>query len=127
MNRNIGPDGIRIRAFVGVLFIVFAMGLTALLSVGGAPIALRMVVFVPVLISTLSLLQAATGVCVLQAMRGVYSTQMDTEPVEDDHRRRFLVRRSRHVQLLALGSALLLTLALVALSVLITWRVPISG
>ena len=127
MNRNIGPDGIRIRAFVGVLFIVFAMGLTALLTVGGAPIPLRMVVFVPVLISTLSLLQAATGVCVLQAMRGVYSTQMDTEPVEDDHRRRFLVRRSRHVQLLALGSALLLTLALVALSVLITWRVPISG
>ena len=127
MKRNIGPDGIRIRAFVGVLFIVFAMGLTALLTVGGAPIALRMVVFVPVLISTLSLLQAATGVCVLQAMRGVYSTQMDTEPVEDDHRRRFLVRRSRYVQLLALGSALLLTLALVALSVLITWRVPISG
>ena len=127
MKRNIGPDGIRIRAFVGVLFIVFAMGLTALLTVGGAPIALRMVVFVPVLISTLSLLQAATGVCVLHAMRGVYSTQMDTEPVEDDHRRRFLVRRSRHVQLLALGSALLLTLALVALSVLITWRIPISG
>ncbi len=127
MKRNIGPDGIRIRAFVGVLFIVFAMGLTALLTVGEAPIALRMVVFVPVLISTLSLLQAATGVCVLHAMRGVYSTQMDTEPVEDDHRRRFLVRRSRHVQLLALGSALLLTLALVALSVLITWRVPISG
>lgn len=127
MKRNIGPDGIRIRAFVGVLFIVFAMGLTALLTVGGAPIALRMVVFVPVLISTLSLLQAATGVCVLHAMRGVYSTQMDTEPVEDDHRRRFLVRRSRYVQLLALGSALLLTLALVALSVLITWRVPISG
>ncbi|MFP6591937.1 MAG: hypothetical protein VCE12_15575 [Candidatus Latescibacterota bacterium] len=127
MKRNIGPDGIRIRAFVGVLFIVFAMGLTALLTVGGAPIALRMVVFVPVLISTLSLLQAATGVCVLHAMRGVYSTQMDTEPVEDDHRRRFLVRRSRYVQLLALGSALLLTLALVALSVLITWRIPISG
>lgn len=127
MKRNIGPDGIRIRAFVGVLFIVFAMGLTALLTVGEAPIALRMVVFVPVLISTLSLLQAATGVCVLHAMRGVYSTQMDTEPVEDDHRRRFLVRRSRYVQLLALGSALLLTLALVALSVLITWRVPISG
>ena len=127
MKRNIGPDGIRIRAFVGVLFIVFAMGLTALLTVGEAPIALRMVVFVPVLISTLSLLQAATGVCVLQAMRGVYSTQMDTEPVEDDHRRRFLVRRSRHVQLLALGSALLLTLALVALSVLITWRIPIGG
>ena len=127
MKRNIGPDGIRIRAFVGVLFIVFAMGLTALLTVGEAPIALRMVVFVPVLISTLSLLQAATGVCVLQAMRGVYSTQMDTEPVEDDHRRRFLVRRSRYVQLLALGSALLLTLALVALSVLITWRIPIGG
>ena len=127
MKRNIGPDGIRIRAFVGVLFIVFAMGLTALLTVGGAPIALRMVVFVPVLISTLSLLQAATGVCVLQAMRGGYSTPMDTEPVEDDHRRRFLVRRSRHVQLLALGSALLLTLALVALSVLITWRVPNTG
>ncbi|SVC96048.1 uncharacterized protein METZ01_LOCUS348902 [marine metagenome] len=127
MKRNIGPDGIRIRAFVGVLFIVFAMGLTALLTAGEAPIALRMVVFVPVLISTLSLLQAATGVCVLHAMRGVYSTQMDTEPVEDDHRRRFLVRRSRYVQLLALGSALLLTLALVALSVLITWRIPISG
>ena len=51
MKRNIGPDGIRIRAFVGVLFIVFAMGLTTLLTAGGAPIALRMVVFVPVLIS----------------------------------------------------------------------------
>ena len=125
--RNIGPDGVRIRAFLGGLFIIFALGLMPLLTVLGASVALRMVVFLPAWISTLSMLQAASGICVFHSMRGVCSTQMGTEPIEDDDRRRYFVRRAVPIHLQALGSALLLTLTLVALSILIPWRLPDIG
>jgi len=127
MRRNIGSDGVRIRTFLGVLFAIFALGLMALLTVLGAPVALRMVVFIPALISTLSILQAASGICVFHAMRGVCSTEMGTEPIEDDDRRRYFVRRAVPIKLQALGAALLLSLTLVALSILIPWRLPDSG
>ena len=52
---------------------------------------------------------------------------MGTEPVEDDDRRRYFVRRAVPIHLQALGSALLLSLTLVALSILIPWRLPDSG
>ena len=53
---NIGPDGKQFRLFIGVIAFFFTFGLAALLA--GMPLALRLAVFVPAWISTLSLLQA---------------------------------------------------------------------
>ena len=53
---NIEADGRQIRLFIGVIAFSFSFGLAALLA--GMPLALRLAVFVPAWISTLSLLQA---------------------------------------------------------------------
>jgi hypothetical protein len=124
---NIGSDGIRIRAFFGGLFIVLAMGMMALLTVVGAPIVVRMGVFLPAWISTLSLLQAAYGTCVFLAGKGACSTEMGTKKIEDADRRLFFEKRAGRVHLQALGLAFFLTIALVSASVLIPWRIPLGG
>jgi hypothetical protein len=124
---NIDSDGIRIRAFFGVLFVVFAMGMMALLTVVDAPIAVRMGVFLPAWISTLSLLQAAYGTCVFLAGRGACSTEMGTRRIDDADLRTFFEKRAGRIHLLALSLAFVLTLALVAVSILIPWRVPFGA
>jgi hypothetical protein len=126
-DHNITSDGIRIRAFFGVLFFVFCLGMMALLTVVGAPVVLRMGVFIPAWMSTLAMLQAAYGTCIFLAARGVCSTPMGTQPIEHDDRRKYFVRRSGRVHMQALGLALLITLTLVSVSVLIPWRVPAGG
>ncbi len=124
---NIGADGIKIRTFFGVLFVVFAMGMMALLTVVGAPFALRMSVFFPAWISMLSLLQARQGTCVFLAGRGACSTEMGTERIADAERRLFFQHRAGRIHLQAMVLAFLFTIALVAVSILIPWRVPIGG
>lgn len=121
---NIGADGIRIRAFFGVLFFVFALGMMALLTVVGAPIFLRMGVFLPAWFCTLALLQARRGTCVFLAARGARSTDMGTERIDDAQLRQIFLQRANRIHLQALALALLLTLTLVAISILIPWRVP---
>ena len=121
---NIGADGIRIRAFFGVLFFVFALGMMALLTVVGAPVFLRMGVFLPAWLCTLALLQALRGTCVFLAARGACSTDMGTQRIDDEQQRQFFQQRANRIQLQALGLALFLTLALVTISLLIPWRVP---
>jgi hypothetical protein len=125
MQHNIGPDGIRIRAFLGVLFFVFAFGMMALLTVVGAPLPFLMGTFLPIWIGTLSLLQAMTGTCVFLAARGACTTEMGSRRIDDEDLRKYFVRRSSRIHLQALASALVLTLLLVLLSVLIPWRVPV--
>ena len=121
---NISADGARFRLFLAVLFLLFALGLTALLTVTGVPLALRLTVFVPLWISTFCLAESRTRVCVLNAARGVCSTASGTEPIEDDERRLDLVRRAWRVPLLSVVPALALTAFLVAVSAWLPWRFP---
>jgi hypothetical protein len=125
--RNIGDDGVKIRTFFGGLFFVFSLGMMALLTVVGAPIVVRMTVFLPAWLSALSLLQARAGTCVFLAARGACSTDMGTEPLDDPEARSFFVRRAGRIHFQALALAALLTMLLVTLSVLIPWRVPAGG
>ena len=121
---NIGAGGARFRLFLAVLFLLFALGLTALLTVTGAPPALRLTVFAPLWISTFSLAESRTRVCVLNAARGVCSTESGTQPIEDDERRRALARRAWRVPLHSVLYALALTAFLVAVSAWLPWRIP---
>ena len=122
--RNIASDGVRIRAFFGVLFFVFALGMMALLTVVDAPLPLRLTVFVPAWISALSLLQARSRTCVFLAARGTCSTDMGTRRIEDDGERQFFLRRAGRIHLQSLAAAALVTIVLVAVSIVIPWRIP---
>ena len=124
---NIGPDGVRFRMFFAVLFFCFTLMMTALLTVTGAPVPLRMFIFIPAWISALCTFQALSRTCVFLAARGACSTQMGTRPIEDEEQRQYFVRRAGRVHLQALATALLLTLTLVAVSISISWRLPPAG
>ncbi len=121
---NIGADGARFRLFFGVLFLVFALGLMALLTVTGVPLALRLVVFVPLWIGTFTMAESRSRVCVLNAARGVCSTESGTQRIEDDERRLALVRRAWRVPLHSVLFAVVLTVFLVAVSAWLPWRTP---
>lgn len=121
---NIGGDGARFRLFLGILFLLFALGLMALLTVTGVPLALRLTVFVPLWISTFTLAESRSRVCVLNAARGVCSTESGTQRIEDDERRLDLVRRAWRVPLHSVIHALVLTAFLVAVSAWLPWRFP---
>ena len=121
---NIGADGARFRLFFGVLFLVFALGLMALLTVTGVPLALRLVVFVPLWIGTFTMAESRSRVCVLNAARGVCSTESGTQRIEDDERRLALVRRAWRVPLHSVLFAVVLTGFLVAVSAWLPWRTP---
>lgn len=121
---NIGADGARFRLFFGVLFLVFALGLMALLTVTGAPLVLRLVVFVPLWIGTFTMAESRSRVCVLNAARGVCSTESGTQRIEDDERRLALVRRAWRVPLHSVLFAVVLTGFLVAVSAWLPWRTP---
>lgn len=122
--RNITADGVRIRAFFGVLFFVFALGMMALLTVVDAPIVIRTTVFIPAWISALSLLQARAGTCVFLAARGACSTDMGPRRLADESVRQFFTRRAGRIHLQSLITAFLMTILLVSGSILIPWRVP---
>ena len=121
---NIGADGARFRLFFGVLFLLFALGLTALLTVTGAPAVLRLTVFVPLCAGTFCLAESRARVCVLNAARGVCATESGTRPIEDDERRRAIAGRAWRLALYSLLGALALTAFLVSLSMWLPWRIP---
>ena len=121
---NIGADGARFRLFFGVLFLLFALGLMALLTVTGAPTVLRLTVFAPLCVSIVCLAESRTRVCVLNAARGVCATEDGTRPVEDDERRLALAGRAWRLILYSLVGALALTAFLVSLSTWLPWRIP---
>ena len=121
---NIGADGARFRLFFGVLFLVFALGLMALLTVTGAPPVLRLTVFAPLCVSIVCLAESRTRVCVLNAARGVCATEDGTRPIEDDERRLALAGRAWRLILYSLVGALALTAFLVSLSTWLPWRIP---
>ncbi len=55
---NIEEDGRRFRLFFGILLCCFALGFTALVTVTDSPLPLRAVVFLPLWVGILCLLQA---------------------------------------------------------------------
>ncbi|MFH1567198.1 MAG: hypothetical protein ABIL09_04300 [Gemmatimonadota bacterium] len=124
---NIGADGRRFRLFFGILLFLFSCFLAALLSVWGAPLPLRVVVFLPAWCSGLCLFQARAGTCVFLAARGAESTAGGTRPVADPGRAAALQRRAASVHLRALLFGFALSLLLTAAGALVPWTAFFAG
>jgi hypothetical protein len=113
---------VRFRMFFGVLMVFFALGMTLLLAVAGAPLPARAAIFVPLWIGILCLLQAHRGICVFLAARGVCSVEGGNAVIEDAAVRRSLERRAVRIHLVSMSAASLLTIVLMMASLFIPWR-----
>src|SRR5215212_3729971 len=99
---NIGPGETRKRRVMGIA----ALGAGAVLACGlvlvGAPWWSRVVVFFPVWLAALGLLQARERTCVALAARGVCNMDAGELPLEDELAARVLRDKARRINRRAL-------------------------
>lgn len=122
LGRNIAGDGVRFRMFFGVLMVFFALGMILLLAVTRTPLPFRTVVFVPLWIGILCLLQARQGVCVFLAARGVCAVEGGNAAISDPELRRAIERRAARIHLLSMSGAAVMTIILMLSSMFIPWH-----
>jgi hypothetical protein len=80
---NIGPRERRKRRLLGVVSLTVAVGVAFVLVAFGAPRWSRLVVFFPLWMAGLGLLQARERVCIALAARGVCNMDAGEETVAD--------------------------------------------
>ena len=102
---NIGPRERRKRRLLGVVALTVGVGLAFLLVVMAAPRWSRLVVFVPIWIAGLGLLQAREKTCIALAARGTCNMDAGEERVEDPHLAGQLRDKSRRINRRALMTA----------------------
>ncbi|MBT5058324.1 MAG: hypothetical protein HOM68_17410 [Gemmatimonadetes bacterium] len=120
--RNIGEEGINFRYFFGGLLIFFALGMTLLLAVMGAPLFLRALVFFPLWFGVLCLIQAGKGVCVFLAAKGQCVVAHGTIPIANPAARQALEQQAIRIHIISMVVACLLAVTLMLASLLIPWQ-----
>ncbi|MFL6253391.1 MAG: OapA N-terminal domain-containing protein [Pyrinomonadaceae bacterium] len=80
---NIGPRERRKRRLLGIVSLTVAVGVAFVLVSFGAPRWSRLVVFFPLWMAGLGLLQARDKTCIALAARGVCNMDAGEEPVVD--------------------------------------------
>ena len=80
---NIGPSGRRKRRLLGIVSLTVAVGVAFVLVAFGAPRWSRLVLFVPLWMAGLGLLQSREKTCIALAARGVCNMDAGEEPVAD--------------------------------------------
>ena len=111
---NIGPDERRKRRLMGVAALAAGAALAFALVAFGAPWWSRAVVFFPVWIAALGLLQAREQTCVALAARGLRNMDDGEVPVEDEGIARELREKARHINRRAMLVAAIVTLVALA-------------
>ena len=111
---NIGPGERRKRRVMGFAALVAGAGLAFALVAFGAPWWTRGVVFFPVWIAALGLLQAREQTCVALAARGVRNMDNGEEPIEDEAAARLLREKARRINRRAMLVAAIVTLVALA-------------
>ena len=81
---NIGPRERRKRRLLGIVSLTVAVGVAFVLVAFGAPRWSRLVVFFPLWMAGLGLLQAREKVCIALAARDQRNMDSGAEPVADD-------------------------------------------
>jgi hypothetical protein len=81
---NIGPRGRRKRRLLGIVSLTVAVGAAFVLVAFGAPRWSRVVVFFPLWMAGLGLLQARAKTCIALAARGMRNMDAGDEYVKDD-------------------------------------------
>ena len=111
---NIGPREQRKRRLLGIVALTVGVAVAFLLVVYDAPRLLRAVVFVPVWIAGLGLLQAREKTCIALAARGTCNRDAGEESLEDEHLVAELRGKSRLIHRRALVTAVAITLLTLA-------------
>src|SRR5919206_577392 len=94
---NIGPGEARKRRVMGVAALAAGALLAFGLVVAGAPWWSRALVFFPVWLAALGLLQARERTCVALAARGVCNMDEGEQPLEDERAARELRDKARRI------------------------------
>ena len=111
---NIGPGESRKRRLMGIAALAAGALLAFALVVLGAPFWMRVLVFFPVWLAALGLLQAREHACVALAARGVCNMDGGELPIEDERAARQLRDKARRINRRAVLVAAMV--ALVALA-----------
>ena len=107
---NIGPREQRKRRLLGIVALTVGVATAFLLVVYDAPRPLRAVVFFPVWIAGLGLLQAREKTCIALAARGTCNLDTGEESLDDENLIEQLRAQSRLIHRRALVTAAAITL-----------------
>jgi hypothetical protein len=111
---NIGPRERSKRRVLGVVALTVGVGAAFVLVVVGAPRWWRLVVFLPVWVAGLGLLQAREKTCIALAARGRCNMDAGEEEVGDAETIEQLRRKARRINRRALVTAAAATLVALA-------------
>jgi hypothetical protein len=107
---NIGERERRKRRVMGLVALAVGVAAAFVLVASGAPRSLRLVVFLPVWIAGLGLLQSREKTCIALAARGTRNVDAGEERIEDETLIAALRAKSRRIHLRALTTAVITTL-----------------
>jgi hypothetical protein len=107
---NIGPREQRKRRLLGIVALTVGVATAFVLIVYAAPRWSRLIVFFPVWIASLGLMQAREKTCISLAARATRNMDQGEERIDDENLIEQLQRKSQHINRRALITALAITL-----------------
>lgn len=107
---NIGASEQRKRRLLGIVALVVGVGAAFVLVVFDAPRVSRAVVFFPIWIAGLGLMQARDKTCIALAARGARHLDAGEETIEDESLCEQLRDKARRIHRRALVTAVVITL-----------------
>ena len=107
---NIGPRERRKRRLLGIVSLTVGVGVAFLLVVYDAPRPARLVVFLPIWLAGLGLLQARAQTCIALAARGTRNMDAGEERIADKNLIAQLRAKARLINRRALLTAVAITL-----------------
>ncbi|HWS99425.1 MAG TPA: hypothetical protein VN256_04060 [Pyrinomonadaceae bacterium] len=107
---NLGPRERRKRRLMGIVSLTVGVGLAFVLVVYGAPRLFRLVIFFPIWMAGLGLLQSRERTCIALAARGVCNMDDGEEKIADEGRVEALRDKARWINRRALLTAAAITL-----------------
>lgn len=111
---NIGPRERSKRRLLGIVALTVGVAAAFVMVVFDAPRLLRLVVFFPIWIAGLGLLQSRERTCIALAARGVCNMDAGEEPLRDERAAEELRAKARRINRRALVTAAAATLVAVA-------------
>ena len=111
---NIGTREQRKRRLMGIVALTVGVAAAFVLVIFGAPRSLRLVVFFPIWLAGLGLLQARERTCIALAARGTCNMDAGEEKLTDDDLIEQLRGKSRLIHRRALITAIAITLVTLA-------------
>lgn len=111
---NIGPAEQRKRRLMGVVALTVGVGTAFMLVVYNAPRWSRLVIFLPIWLAGLGLIQAREKTCIALAARGTCNMDTGEERLDDATLIEQLRTKARRIHLRALITAVVITLLALA-------------